>query len=62
MATGQYPEDHGIVGDFMYDLKSQTLFNASDISSTKYAFWVRDKSETYRREKKFTHPISKALQ
>jgi len=39
MATGQYPEDHGIVGDFMYDLKSQTLFNASDISSTKYAFW-----------------------
>ena len=47
MATGQYPEDHGIVGDFMYDLKSQTLFNASDISSTRYAFWVRNKAEAY---------------
>ena len=42
IATGQHPEDHGIIGDFMYDLKRQEIFNASDLSSTKNAEWWKD--------------------
>ena len=41
ISIGRYPEDHSIVGDFMYDLKDQRLFNASDISTTRYASWVK---------------------
>ena len=42
IATGQHPEDHGIIGDYMYDLKSKDIFNASDLSSTKNAEWWKD--------------------
>ena len=40
--VGQHPEDHGIVGDFMYDLKNERLFNASDRTSTRMAEWWKD--------------------
>jgi len=42
MATGRHPEDHGIVGDFMYDLKHERIFNASDLQSTRMAEWWKD--------------------
>ena len=42
IATGQHPEDHGIVGDFMYDLKRKQVFNASDLVSTRNAEWWKD--------------------
>jgi len=44
LATGRHPEDHGIVGDFMYDLKHERIFNASDLPSTKMAEWWKDAS------------------
>ena len=40
--AGRYPEDHGIVGDFMYDLKNQRLFNSSDYQTTRMAEWWKD--------------------
>ena len=39
---GRHPEDHGIVGDFMYDLRHERIFNASDLQSTRMAEWWRD--------------------
>jgi len=42
IATGQHPEDHGIVGDYMYDLKRKQVFNASDLASTRNAEWWKD--------------------
>lgn len=42
LATGQHAEDHGIVGDFMYDLKHARLFNSSDRSTTRMAEWWKD--------------------
>jgi len=44
LATGRHPEDHGIVGDFMYDLKNERIFNASDLQSTRMAGWWKDAS------------------
>lgn len=39
IATGRFAEDHSIVGDYMYDLKGQSIFNASDMSTTRHASW-----------------------
>ena len=41
---GRHPEEHGIVGDFMYDLKNEQIFNASDLQSTRMAGWWKDAS------------------
>lgn len=39
LATGLYPEEHGIVGDFMYDLKWKRMFNRSNYETTRMANW-----------------------
>jgi len=39
LATGRYPEDHGITGDIMYNLKSKDFFNRSDPESRRREGW-----------------------
>ncbi len=39
---GRYPEDHGIMGNYMYDLKNARIFNASDHQTTQMAEWWKD--------------------
>merc|ERR1719322_1841605 len=42
LATGRYPEDHGITGDIMYNLKSKEFFNRSDPESRRQEDWWSD--------------------
>jgi len=39
LATGRYPEDHGITGDIMYNLKSKDFFNRSNPESRRQEGW-----------------------
>jgi len=38
-ATGRYPEDHGITGDMMYNLRTKEFFNRSDPESRRQENW-----------------------
>jgi len=39
MSTGCYPADHHITGDVMYNLKSRSYFNRSDVESRRQLDW-----------------------
>jgi len=42
LATGRYPEDHGITGDMMYNLKTKEFFNRSDSESRRQEDWWKN--------------------
>ncbi len=42
IATGRVPEEHSIVGDYMYDLKNERLFNRTNYNSTRFHEKIRE--------------------
>ena len=41
LATGLYPKNTGVVGDYMYNLGSQELFRADDPDSSLENWWTQ---------------------
>ena len=40
MATGLYPEDTGVVGDYMYNLRNKQMFNRDDRNASLDGWWT----------------------
>jgi len=43
ISTGVYPENHGIIGNYMFDLKHSTLFELMNHTSTSRVHWWQNK-------------------
>ncbi len=39
LATGLYPEEHNVIGDVMFNLRTREFFNRSDVGSTRTGDW-----------------------
>ena len=39
LATGLYPEEHNVVGDIMFNLRTRRFFNRSDSATTRVGDW-----------------------
>ena len=40
MATGLYPEDTGVVGDYMYNLRNKQMFNRDERNASLDGWWT----------------------
>lgn len=58
LATGRYPEDHGITGDIMYNLKSKEFFNRSDPESRRQEDWWSDTNPFWSTASKHGKKVS----
>ena len=58
IATGKYPDKHGLVSDYIFDLKSRHIFDREDAKERKEKHWW-NKAEplwvTAKRQKKHVH-------
>lgn len=59
-STGVYPENHGILGNYMYDLKYRALFSIEDDMSTSLVHWWQNAeplwtTATRYKKKAFLH-------
>ncbi len=50
LATGLYPEEHNIVGDVMFNLRTREFFNRSDVATTRKGNWWKRVSPFWRTE------------
>eukprot|EP00096_Caligus_rogercresseyi_P000795 TRINITY_DN1131_c0_g1_i1.p1 TRINITY_DN1131_c0_g1~~TRINITY_DN1131_c0_g1_i1.p1 ORF type:complete len:552 (+),score=85.44 TRINITY_DN1131_c0_g1_i1:73-1728(+) len=58
LATGLYSEDHGILGDYMYDLKRRELFNRRNQSSISDPHWWSHFTPVWETAKKFQRRVA----
>uniref|UniRef100_A0A0K2UR48 glycerophosphocholine cholinephosphodiesterase n=1 Tax=Lepeophtheirus salmonis TaxID=72036 RepID=A0A0K2UR48_LEPSM len=58
IASGLYSEDHGVVGDFMYDLSHRKLFNRSDSKSMSDPHWWKHFNPIWEEAKRYERKVA----
>lgn len=62
LATGLYPEEHNIIGDVMFNLRTREFFNRSDVDSTRNGEWWRKVRPFWSTAAQYGRKVSSGVQ
>jgi predicted AlkP superfamily pyrophosphatase or phosphodiesterase len=57
-SSGRWPDEHGIIGNYMYDRSTEDVFDLLNVTTTRWRKWWQNAEPIWITAEKQGHPVA----